>query len=178
MDVVFAIGATARDAQQTFGMMKEVIKSIFEKHGVDNIRPAIIVFGDRASVRMNFQEDLDLDALMQRVEGLTRNRRTPDLEEVLLEAKALFLEARPRAKKVLVIIADDRSDSRSWKIKSSAQELEENEVDIIPVGIGPNVDMTQLVVTTSHKQNTIVAKKDDDVEDLADKIVDSLLKSK
>lgn len=177
VDVVFAISATARDAEKTFSFMKEVIKSIFEKYGVDSLRPAVIVFGDTVSVRMNFQDSLEQDALKRLVQGLRPNRGTPDLEKALAEAKTLFSGARPHAKKVLVIISDDQSDSKSWKIKHSSQELEEDEVDVIPVGVGNEVDIQQLKDTTPQKKNAVLANKDDDVGDLADKIVDIMRES-
>ena len=179
VDVVFAISATASDAQQTFSVMREVIKSIFEKHGVDSIRPAIIVFGDEAYVRLNFDEDVtDLNVLKQRIDNLPRNRGTPDLVKALSLAKTVFAGVRPNARKVLVIISDNRSDSKSWKIRSNARELEEEEIEVIPVGIGAEVDLPQLKDTTPHKANLIPASKDDDVDDLGDKILDIMLKSK
>ena len=176
---MFAISATASDAQQTFIVMKQVIKFIFEKHGVDSIRPAIIVFGDVASVRLNFNETItDLNDLKQRIDNLTPNSGTPDLDQALSLAKTVFAGARPHAKKVLVIICDDRSDSKPWKIKNNARELEEEEIEVIPVGIGREVNLPQLKVTTPDKENVIVANKDDDINDLADRIVDIMLKSK
>jgi len=179
VDVVFAISATASDAQQTFSVMREVIKSIFEKHGVDSIRPAIIVFGDEAYVRLNFDEDVtDLNVLKQRIDNLPRNRGTPDLVKALSLAKTVFAGVRPNARKVLVIISDNRSDSKSWKIRSNARELEEEEIEVIPVGIGAEVDLPQLKDTTPRKANLIPASKDDDVDDLGDKILDIMLKSK
>ena len=177
MDVVFAISATASDAQQTFSVMKKVIKSIFEKHGVDSIRPAIIVFGDVASVRLNFDDNgTDLNDLKQLIDNLPQYRGTPDLDEAMSLAKTVFIRARPHAKKVLVIICDNRSDSKSWEIKKSARELEDEEVDVVPVGIGIEVD--QLKDTTLYKKNVIAANKGDDVDVLADKIVNVMLRSK
>lgn len=179
MDVVFAISATARDAQQTFNVMKEVIKSIFEKHGVDSIRPAIIVFGDSSSVRLSFDDKItDLDELKQRIENLPQNTGTPDLDAALLQVKGVFAGGRPNAKKVLVLIVDDTSDSKPWEIKAKARELEEEEIEVVPVGIGNEVDLKQLEDTTPYKDNLITADKDDDTNDIADEIVEKILKSK
>ena len=159
--------------------MKDVIKSIFEKHGVDSIRPAIIVFGDKASVSLNFDEGVtDVNDLKQLIDNLPQNRGTPDLEGTLSLAKTVFAGARPHAKKVLVIIYDAKSDSKSWEIKIKTSELEEKEIEVVPVGIGVEVDIPQLKDTTSYKKNVIVANKDDDIDELADKIVEIMLKSK
>ncbi len=179
MDVVFAISATASDAQQIFNVMKEVIKAIFEKHGVDSIRPAIIVFGDSSSVRLSFDEEItDLDELKRRIDNLPQNTGTPDLDAALLQAKGVFAGARPNAKKVLVIIVDDTSDSKPWEIKAKARELEEEQIEVVPVGIGNEVDLEQLENTTPYKDNLITADKDDDTDDIADEIVEKILRSK
>lgn len=159
--------------------MKDVIKSIFEKYGVDSIRPAIIVFGDVASARLNIQQEgMDLNDLKQRIENLPRNTGTPDLNQALSLAKTLFARARAHAKKVIVVISDDRSDSKSWEITTKARELEEEEIEVVSVGVAGEVDPQQLKAATPHKNNVIVATKDGDVADLADKIVNIMLKSK
>ena len=179
VDVVFAISATASEAQQTFSFMKEVIKIIFERHGVDSIRPAIIVFGDAVSVRLSFNEKIsELDELKERIDNLPRNTGTPDLDAVLVEANRLFAGARLNAKKVLVIISDDASDNRPWEIRARAGKLEEEEIEVVPVGIGNKADLKQLEHTTPHKDNLITADKDDDTYDVADEILEKILRSK
>ena len=179
VDVVFAISATASDAQQTFGVMKDVMKTIFEKQGVDNMRLAIIVFGDAVSVRLNFDEEVtELEELKERIDNLPRNTGTPDLNAALVEGNSLLAEARPNAKKVLVIISDDTSDSKPWEIRANARELEEEEIEVVPVGMGNEVDLKQLEHITPHKDNLITAEKDDDTDDLADEILEKILRSK
>ena len=179
VDVVFAISATASDAQQTFGVMKDVMKTIFEKHGVERMRLAIIVFGDAVSVRLSFDEEVtELEELKERIDNLPRNTGTPDLNAALVEGNSLLAEARPNAKKVLVIISDDTSDSKPWEIRANARELEEEEIEVVPVGMGNEVDLKQLEHTTPHKDNLITAEKEDDTDDLADEILEKILRSK
>jgi len=159
--------------------MKEVIKTIFEKHGVDSMRPAIIVFGDAVSVRLSFEEKVtELDDLKERIDNLPRNTGMPDLDAALVEDHGLLAGARPNAKKVLVIISDDSSDSDRWEIIANARELEEEEIEVVPVGMGKEVDLKQLEHTTPHKDNLITADKDDDTDDLAEEILEKILRSK
>ena len=175
---MFAISATATDAQQTFSVVKDVIKTIFEKHGVDSMRVAIIVFGDAVSVRLSFDEEVtELDELKERIDNLPRNTGTPDLNAALVEGNRLLAGARPNAKKVLVIISDDTSDSSPWVIRANARELEEEEIEVVPVGMGNEVDLKQLEHTTPHKDNLITADKKDDTDDLADEILQKILRS-
>lgn len=178
VDVVFAISATATDAQLTFRVMKDVIKTIFEKHGVDSMRVAIIVFGDAVSVRLSFDEEVtELDELKERIDNLPRNTGTPDLNAALVEGNRLLAGARLNAKKVLVIISDDTSDSSPWEIRANARELEQEEIEVVPVGMGNEVDLKQLEHTTPHKDNLITADTEDDTDDLADEILQKILRS-
>lgn len=178
--MVFAISATASDAQGTFTVMKEIIKSIFEKHGVGSIRPAVIVYGDMASVRLNFDEVItDLNDLRKRIDNLIRNSGTPDLTEAMSLARVVFVGARPHVKKVLVIITDDQSDSKSWEIKMKARELEEDEIEVVSVGIGAEVNIPQLKETTSYKENVIATNNTGgNTDELTDRILEIMLKSK
>ena len=176
--MVFAISATASDAQGTFTVMKEIIKSIFEKHGVGSIRPAVIVYGDMASVRLNFDEVItDLNDLRKRIDNLIRNSGTPDLTEAMSLAKVVFVGARPHVKKVLVIITDDQSDSKEIKMK--ARELEEDEIEVVSVGIGAEVNIPQLKETTFYRENVIATNNTgDNTDELTDRILEIMLKSK
>ena len=176
---MFAISATARDYRRTFSVMKGVMKSIFDQLGVESIRPAIIVYGDSASVRLRFDEEItDIDELKRRINNLPRNTGTPDLNAALKMAQVVFAGSRPNAKKVLVIITDDKSDSKPWVITAGARQLEEEGIEVVAVGIGSEVDRKQLETTTPYKDNIITADKDDDTKDIANKIVVIILRSK
>ena len=178
VDVVFAISATARDYRRTFSVMKGVMKSIFDQLGVESIRPAIIVYGDSASVRLRFDEEItDIDELKRRIDNLPRNTGTPDLNAALKMAQVVFAGSRPNAKKVLVIITDDKSDSKPWVITAGARQLEEEGIEVVAVGIGSEVDRKQLETTTPYKDNIITADKDDNTKDIANKIVVIILRS-
>lgn len=179
VDVVFAISATASDSRRTFSVMKGVMKSIFDQLGVESIRPAIIVYGDRASLRLRFDEEItDIVQLKRRIDNLPQNKGTPDLDKALKMAQVVFAGARPNAKKVLVIITDDKSDSKPWVIMAGGRELEEEGIEVVAVGIGNEVDRKQLKTTTPHKDNVITVDKDDNTEDIANKIVAIIIRSK
>lgn len=54
IDLVFAVSATSRDALRTYKLMKDAIKYIAGEYGIDKIHYGLIVFGDLATIRINF----------------------------------------------------------------------------------------------------------------------------
>ena len=88
-------------------------------------------------------------------------------------AKRLFDQAspRPNAKKVLVVIMDTKSINEGAEIQVALQPLKEDEIKIVPVGIGPDADVNELKNITSAEGYLVKAKKTADPEMLAEKIM-------
>ena len=85
----------------------------------------------------------------------------PDLEKALDESVKLFQEAgaRPTARKVLVVIMDKKSGVAESRVNSTANRLYEQYIDVIPVAIGEEADLKQLILTTKDQSNLIEAPK-------------------
>ena len=88
-------------------------------------------------------------------------------------AKRLFDQAspRPNAKKVLVVIMDTKSINEEEEIQAALQPLKEDEIKIVPVGIGPDADVNELKNITSAEGYLVKAKKTADPGMLAEKIM-------
>lgn len=105
--------------------MKDVIKIIFEKYGVDSMWVVIIVFGDVVFVRLSFDEEvIELDELKECIDNLLWNIGILDLNVVLVEGNRFFVGVCLNVKKVLVIIFDDMLDSSFWEIRVNVREFE------------------------------------------------------
>lgn len=121
--------------------MKDVIKIIFEKYGVDSMWVVIIVFGDVVFVRLSFDEEvIELDELKECIDNLLWNIGILDLNVVLVEGNRFFVGVCLNVKKVLVIIFDDILDSSFWVIRVNVREFEEEEIEVVFVGMGNEVD--------------------------------------
>lgn len=121
--------------------MKDVIKIIFEKYGVDSMWVVIIVFGDVVFVRLSFDEEvIELDELKECIDNLLWNIGILDLNVVLVEGNRFFVGVCLNVKKVLVIIFDDILDSGFWEIRVNVREFEEEEIEVVFVGMGNEVD--------------------------------------
>ena len=85
----------------------------------------------------------------------------PDLEKALDESDKLFqgAGARPTARKILVVIMDNKSGVAESRVNTTANRLYEHYIDVIPVAIGEETDSMQLMLTTKDQSNLIEAPK-------------------
>ena len=102
----------------------------------------------------------------------------PDLEKALDESDKLFQEAgaRPTARKVLVVIMDKKSGVAESRVNGTANRLYEHYIDVIPVAIGEEADLKQLVLTTKDQSNLIEAPKVFAPDKLGEAIMRKVLK--
>ena len=176
IDVVFAITATSTDWSATFQQMKDTITSVLNTYSMDMIRVGVIVFGIDAETEIQLQENLD-DNLQNSVSILFPKFGVPDLDKALNEARRLFAASgRPNARKVLVVISDRDSSSSPSDIKSESKRLDDEEIVVVSVVIGKEIDPKELVDSTPYK--VIDATKDDDPIVLGRKIMELVLKGK
>lgn len=85
-------------------------------------------------------------------------------------------QGRPDAKKVLIVIADKKSDSSESEIKEAVKPLEENDVIVIPVALGAEADQTELKKLTEVESTLVTADTSNDTADIKDKIMSQVFK--
>ena len=56
VDLAFAVSATSRDADRTYKLMKDAMKYIAQEYGTNKIHYGLIVFGDSATIKINFSD--------------------------------------------------------------------------------------------------------------------------
>ena len=180
MDLGFAISASAQDADETFKLMKEAISSITERYETSNIRYALLTFGTTVKREVNFTLDLpDPEALPKALASASKPSGEPDLQRALEEAKMLFKQApsRPGAKKVLVVIMDKKSISDSSEVEQASKPLEDVNIVVVPVAVGPAASLPELEKTTTNKKFMVIVGKDEDPDTLGEEIMRKALKS-
>ena len=180
LDLGFAISASAQDADDTFKLMKEAISSITERYETSKIRYALLTFGATVKREVNFTLDLpDPETLQKALASASQPSGEPDLQRALEEAKMMFKEApsRPGAKKVLVVIMDKKSISDSSGVEQASKPLEDVNIVVVPVAVGPAASLPQLEKTTTNKKFMIIVEKDEDPEVLGEEIMRKALKS-
>ena len=112
--MIFALSSTAASAEKTFLLMKDSISEIIDKYGIGNAHYGLVVFGETATTKVSFSSGYtDSDKLIKYIDSVPRRTRGPALDKAIDEVKAMFESpaARSDAKKVVVVIMDERSVS-------------------------------------------------------------------
>ena len=178
MDITFAVNTAATNADKTFEVLRDAVKSIINKYNPDRIRYSIVIFDDSATPVVSFPKDpQDVQKLLKAVDKLPQPSGLPDLKALLEEAKNVFEKdsGRPKANKVLVVVTDAKSPSTSDDIKEAARPLEEEGITVIAVAVGDEANSKQLEKMTPDKQTPLSLDKDEDPDDIGDKIMDKVL---
>ena len=180
-DIVFAISANSIDADETFTLMKDTIRTILNdfKFGNGNVKYAVIVHGSTV-IQLGDPSFGSIKDLTAYIERLPRQSSDPDLEKTLEEGLKIFQSpaARPGVKQVMVILTDKQSISTDEAIQRGAILLDEWKVRVIPVAIGSEADTNQLIKVTPFRDDLIQAMKDKEPWILAREIIIKAFKGK
>ena len=175
------MSVSSQDPEKVFELIKDSIRSIAERYDTSNIRYALLTFGDTVNVEVNFTSDMpSVEALREALEKVTRPSGEPNLEAALQEAKMVFKQSTPRAgaKKVLVVIMGQKSASGAREVKEAARPLEDNNIKVVPVAIGPQANLPELETITTNKKFMASVGTDEDPESVGEEIMRKALKSK
>lgn len=102
-NIVFAVSATGREANETHAFIKEILKSVISTYGTNRLETSVIVYGEFASTEIMFGDIFQTDAaLIKAVLDTPTISGVPSLEKALEEAKKQFESPfiRPKAAKV------------------------------------------------------------------------------
>ena len=178
LDIVFAINTAASDADNTFKLLKDAVKSIVDKYSPDKIRYSVIVFDDSQTSVVSFTKDpQDVKKLIRIVDRMPQPSGLPDFKELLEKAKDVFRNdsGRPQTNKILVVLTDSESPTTSTDIKEASKVLWKDEITVIGVAVGPKANLRKLEKMTPDKRSPLNASKDMDPNDLGDKIMKEVL---
>lgn len=178
LDVVFAINTAATDADKTFEVLRNALKSIIHVHDPDRVQYSVIIYGDSATPVISLSRDpQDIPKLIRAVDKLPQSSGLPDLEKLLEEAKKVFEQdsGRPKANKVLVVVTDAKSPSTTDDIKQAAKPLEEDGVTVVAVAVGDEANSKQLEKMIPDKQTALNVDKDEDPDEIGEQIMNKVL---
>ena len=181
VDLAFALSATSTIPDTTFTKMKEVVQDMINRYGIGKVHYGLVVFGETASTSINFGHTTDQRVLLQSVDSIVRVSGGPDLDKAIQELTKLFdspaSKARPKAKKVAVVIIDKDSVTDENVIKSKARNLAKDGIFVIPVAIGDDTDDGDLTSLTDTPDRVVKTKKTDPTKDVADKVDEQFKKA-
>ena len=113
------------------------------------------------------------------VSRLQKKTGTPDLAKSLEDVKRVYelKEVRPNAKRVLVVILDNKSNNTVTQLKTIVTDLVQRNILIIGVGIGRSVDPDQLKIITEENRNIIQVGRSENPDELVKRIMAIILRS-
>ena len=159
VDLAFAISANAVQSDANFQKIKDVINEIVEMFGQERIHYSIIVFGSVPDVIIQFNDNFPTDVLLKTLRSVERAVGSA-LLPTLQKAQEIFKNySRPGVRRVLVVITDSKSDSDENGLRERAFLLEQDQIKVIPVGLGGETDDTELETLTPRKKD-VVTKPD------------------
>ena len=155
VDLAFAISANAAQSDANLQKMKAVIDEIVKMFGQERIHYSVIVFGSIPEVKIQFNDNLPTDELLNTLKSVDRESGSA-LAATLQKAQEIFNKySRPGVRKVLVVITDTKSDSDKNELRGNASLLEQAKIKVIPVGLGSETDGTELETLTPRKKDVI-----------------------
>lgn len=181
IDLTFALSSTSLSSTDTFDLMKNTIKSIVNKYGIDRIHYSVIVFGSKVAPRIiDFSTNIpDQDDLIRKITLLKSLSGQPDLVSALQEAKRVFemKDVRPNAKKVLVVIMDEDSNSNKNDLNEVVQVLRNKSVLVIGISVGSSTNPTDFGIITVEERDIIPDGVNKNKDELAKEIIDIILRT-
>ena len=161
--------------------MKDTVAVIIDKYGTDDARYSLITSGREATTKIDFTDDYkDTQDFKDAISAVQRPEGTPDLKKALEQAKAAFDSApsRPGAKKILVVLIDQKSVNYPQVLSSTAKSLEESGILVLPVAVGSLADLDELSRIAPSKGMVIQIDTDDDAAAIAQKIMSKAVPGK
>lgn len=175
IDLTFAVSTTSVQADSTNYLIKRTINSIVLQYGVSRIHYSVIFFGSVATRHFDFSNaPPDQDDLVRAVSHLPKGEGPPDLVEALKEARQVYelQQVRPNARRFLVVIMDNASVSNENELKTAVNDLVNNSIFIIGVGIGSGINPKDLNIITREVQHTLIVGVNKSPGELAEEIMD------
>ena len=179
IDLTFALSATSVSSERTFELMKSTVNRIIEQYGITRIHYSVIVFGSSPTTHFDFSRTFpNKEDLIRVVRRLPKNSGNPDLAKALESAMKVYelKEVRPNAKKVLVVILDNKTVNKVDELKNKAAVLVDKGILAIGVGVGGSIKELQII--TEEKRNIIEAGITKNPDELAKEIMAIILRSK
>lgn len=150
---MFAFGSVGDTAEEIFEKEKELISSFIDSIQKRDTHYGVIEIGPRAKVCAMIGQYRDHVRLKRHVNLVRRSGDATGLDHALELAGNMFEnQARANSRRVLVVFTSGKSGAQPPELKQNSERLSKNNVDVIVVAIGDDVDddECQYVTCGSH----------------------------
>lgn len=135
-----------------FDKEKEMAASFIENLKDNDAQFAVIEFGHKATIKSKLGAEKDSRKLKASVKGISRSGDGKGLDKALEQAVQIFQnEARPGSNRVLLVLTNAKSNSRSHDLKRHAQSLHDCGVKVRVIAVGNEINEDELQQLTSDE---------------------------
>ena len=148
---------------------------IMQNYSTNMIHFAVVLYGNEPSVILRFSDGVtDPDRLVALISSTGNVPGGSALDKALQTAKQIFVEdeaVRPEARKILVVITDEKSSGDTEVSKGVAKDLIDHHVSVITVAVGNEVDHKELEELTPPDGKSMNTTSDKDPGKTGEEII-------
>ena len=153
---MFVINADSVNFAVTYSLMKNCTLRMIRRFGVYRFRYSVIIYGSSFTKHVDFSTTFPYkDALINIVNGLTRQSGTSGIIDALGEANTTFTALDFRSFRGLAIIMDKSSGQSVVNLQNAVKPIHQNGVLVLAAGVGGQVTYQELRALTIHKSYVI-----------------------
>ena len=156
IDLIFVLDASGSVGSSNFELMKDFTADVVRNLdiGLDATRVGLIRYSSGVNVQFNLNTHMTSASLLQAIDAVTFTGGGTNTADAILSCIGQFdtsLGARPRSNgisRVAIVVTDGFSNNQAATIAAAAMAHSENILSYA-VGVGSNVDMTELAAIAS-----------------------------
>ena len=152
--------------RRQYGKEKEFVKQLAESLMISKLgtRAGVVTFSNEAQLSIRFDDFVNIKDFKKAVDDIPHFGSTTRIDKALLVAKnQLMPEARQNDPKILILLTDgvQTKDQDAIDPSTIAQKLREMNIKLIVIGIGRNVDRSELTRIAGDSSNVFLAENFD-----------------
>ncbi|KXJ15894.1 uncharacterized protein LOC110236767 [Exaiptasia diaphana] len=176
LNLMFAISLTNADPNRNADLMKNISRAVIRRFSARRIHFALVPFGNTIVDKMDFNSIApDMSSLVDMVNNLKQvdNSQNPNAQAVMDRASQLFQEGpeRIQSRNVLIMFMDKTPSSSEQLLETSKRRLQNLQVTVVPVAVGPQIDINRLYNATVFRDHVTHIKSSDSPAKAAEDIL-------
>nr|DBA24890.1 TPA: hypothetical protein GDO54_012487 [Pyxicephalus adspersus] len=171
-DIMFLVDSSGSIGKDNFLKMKTFMKTLVNKTdvGPEKVQFGVVQFSDDSMEVLRLNKNGNKDSIWDAIDKMNYLEQTTYTGKALQFVADYFKEekgARPRVKKILIIITDGVAHD---DVKAPAESLRNNRVTILSVGIF-NADKSQLLEMSGKEELVKYLETFDSLKEIEDKLI-------
>ncbi|KAH3775135.1 hypothetical protein DPMN_176532, partial [Dreissena polymorpha] len=160
-DILFILDSSGSIGAPDYQKMLTFVRGVVSKFdiGADKVRIGTEIFSDRTYIQFNLNQHMTQQSVDNAIANIPYIAGTTNTGQALKDAYTKMFTAangdRADAPNIAIVVTDGRSGDRVLTT-SEAQKLRNQGVQVFAVGVGPNVDTTELNAVATDPDNTHV----------------------